>query len=96
MVTADEIPNPAGLALFTRLNGETVQASDTSHLIFDVPALIAYCSTIFDLVPGDVIVTGTPAGARLHPQAAALSQAGRRIEVEIAGIGTLSNDVIDE
>lgn len=96
MVTADEIPNPAGLALFTRLNGETVQASDTSHLIFDVPALIAYCSTIFDLVPGDVIVTGTPAGAGFTRKPPLYLKPGDRIEVEIAGIGTLSNDVIDE
>lgn len=96
MVTADEIPDPSGLTLVTRLNGETVQASDTSRLIFDVPALITYCSTIFDLVPGDVIVTGTPAGAGFTRKPPLYLKPGDRIEVEIARIGTLSNDVIDE
>ncbi|BAF87881.1 fumarylacetoacetate (FAA) hydrolase family protein [Azorhizobium caulinodans ORS 571] len=96
MVTADEIPNPSGLALSTRLNGETVQSSDTSRLIFDVPALIAYCSTIFDLVPGDVIVTGTPGGAGFTRKPPLYLKPGDRVEVEIARIGTLSNDVIDE
>lgn len=96
MVTADDIPAPSGLALSTRLNGETVQSSDTSRLIFDVPALIAYCSTIFDLVPGDVIVTGTPSGAGFTRKPPLYLKPGDRIEVEIARIGTLSNDVIDE
>ncbi|TDT94957.1 2-keto-4-pentenoate hydratase/2-oxohepta-3-ene-1,7-dioic acid hydratase in catechol pathway [Azorhizobium sp. AG788] len=96
MVTADEIPDPSGLALSTRLNGETVQSSDTSRLIFDVPALIDYCSTIFDLVPGDVIVTGTPGGAGFTRKPPLYLKPGDRVEVEIARIGTLSNDVIDE
>ncbi|WP_332117898.1 fumarylacetoacetate hydrolase family protein [Azorhizobium caulinodans] len=96
MVTADDIPDPSGLALSTRLNGETVQSSDTSRLIFDVPALIAYSSSIFDLVPGDVIVTGTPGGAGFTRKPPLYLKPGDRIEVEIARIGTLSNDVIDE
>lgn len=96
MVTADEIPNPSGLALHTRLNGETVQASNTARLIFGVPELIAYCSTIFDLVPGDVLVTGTPAGAGFTRKPPLYLKPGDRIEVEIEGIGTLSNNVIDE
>lgn len=96
MVTTDDIADPSRLSLATRLNGETVQASDTSRLIFDVPALIAYCSTIFDLVPGDVLVTGTPAGAGFTRKPPLYLRPGDRIEVEIGRIGTLSNHVIDE
>lgn len=96
LVTADEIANPSGLALHTRLNGETVQASNTARLIFGVPELIAYCSTIFDLVPGDVLVTGTPAGAGFTRKPPLYLKPGDRIEVEIENIGTLSNNVIDE
>ena len=62
LVTPDEIGDPAKLKLETRVNGEVMQSSDTAMLIFSIPRLIEYSSTIFDLVPGDVIVTGTPAG----------------------------------
>src|SRR5664280_1543973 len=62
LVTTDELPDTTKLKLETRVNGSVVQASDTSHLIFSIPRLINYASEIFDLVPGDVIATGTPAG----------------------------------
>ena len=62
LVTPDEIGDPTRLKLETRVNGNVVQSSDTSMLIFSIPRLIEYSSTIFDLVPGDVIATGTPAG----------------------------------
>jgi hypothetical protein len=60
LVTTDEVPDPTTLKLETRVNGATVQSSDTSHLIFSIPRLISYSSDIFDLMPGDVIATGTP------------------------------------
>jgi len=76
-----------GLAIEGRVNGELRQASDTSRLIFDVPALIAFISGVMTLLPGDVILTGTPAGVGpLVP--------GDVVEVTIAGIGTLRNGVI--
>ena len=79
--------DPSKLAIKTRLNGETRQDSTTADLIFDVPALIAFCSQHMVLEPGDVITTGTPSGvANLTP--------GDVIEIEIEGIGVLRNPVI--
>lgn len=79
--------DPANLQLTTRLNGEVRQSSSTADLIFDVPALIAFCSAHMTLEAGDVISTGTPAGVgNLAP--------GDVVEVEIEGIGVLRNPVI--
>ena len=79
--------DPSDLALTTRLNGEVVQQGRTSQLVHDVPALVAYVSAAFTLLPGDVILTGTPAG--VGPM-----QPGDRVEVEIEGIGTLVNTLV--
>jgi 2-keto-4-pentenoate hydratase/2-oxohepta-3-ene-1,7-dioic acid hydratase in catechol pathway len=76
------------LRLTTRLDGATVQDARTSDLLFDVPTLVAHVSAAFTLLPGDVILTGTPAG--VGPMAA-----GQRVEVEIEGIGVLANPVAD-
>lgn len=77
------------LAIEARVNGELRQSSNTSRLIFDVPFLIEFISGVMTLLPGDVILTGTPAGVGpLVP--------GDVVEVTIAGIGTLSNTVIAE
>ncbi|MOA30881.1 Ureidoglycolate lyase [compost metagenome] len=94
MVTADEIAPGRVLKLETRLNGKVVQSSDTSHLIFSIPTLIAYASTIFTLAPGDVIATGTPAGVGWSKKPPQFMQAGDTVEVEIEGIGTLVNPVV--
>jgi 2-keto-4-pentenoate hydratase/2-oxohepta-3-ene-1,7-dioic acid hydratase in catechol pathway len=94
LVTADEIEPGHPLRLQTRLNGETVQDSHTGHMIFSVPRLIAYASTIFTLVPGDVIATGTPAGVGWSRQPQRFMKAGDMVEVEIEGIGTLRNPVV--
>jgi 2-keto-4-pentenoate hydratase/2-oxohepta-3-ene-1,7-dioic acid hydratase in catechol pathway len=94
MVTADEIAPGRQLKLATRLNGETVQDSHTGHLIFSISKLIAYSSTIFTLVPGDVIVTGTPAGVGWSRKPPRFMQAGDVVEVEIEGIGILRNPVV--
>jgi 2-keto-4-pentenoate hydratase/2-oxohepta-3-ene-1,7-dioic acid hydratase in catechol pathway len=94
MVTADEIEPGAPLRLQTRLNGETVQDSHTGHMIFNVPRLIAYASTIFTLVPGDVIATGTPAGVGWSRKPQRFMKAGDVVEVEIERIGTLRNPVV--
>jgi len=75
------------LALSTRVDGKTVQDSRTSLLIHDVVTLVSYVSSVFTLLPGDVILTGTPAGV-------GRIVAGQRVEVEIEGIGTLSNPVV--
>lgn len=79
--------DPSGLRLTTRLDGEVVQDATTADLVHDVPTLIAYASAAFTLLPGDIILTGTPAG--VGPVAP-----GQRVEVEIEGIGTLSNPFV--
>jgi len=93
MVTADEIAPGRELRLVTRLNGETVQDSHTGHMIFSIPRLIAYASTIFTLVPGDVIATGTPAGVGWSRKPQWFMKPGDVCEVEIEGIGTLVNPI---
>ena len=75
------------LTIVTRLDGEVVQDGTTADMIHDVAELVAYVSQVFTLLPGDVILTGTPAG--VGPVAS-----GQRVEVEIGGIGTLSNPFI--
>ena len=77
----------ADLALETRLDGETKQSGSTRDLIFDIPTLVEHVSAAMTLLPGDVILTGTPAG--VGPMAA-----GQVVEVSIAGLGTLRNPVV--
>ncbi len=96
LVTADEVGDPAALQLETRLNGEIMQKAPTSDLIFDIPALIEYCSTFARLEPGDVIATGTPGGVGAARKPPVWLRDGDTIEVSISGIGTLINKVVDE
>lgn len=96
LVTADEIPDPATMALKTRLNGQEVQNTTADKLITSIPELIAYCSTILPLLPGDVIVTGTPGGVGLKRNPPLFMKAGDTVEVEVSGIGVLRNPVIAE
>lgn len=96
LVSADDIPDPRALTLETRLNGQVMQQASVDDLIFSIPALIEYCSAFTDLLPGDVLVTGTPGGVGAFRQPPVWMKAGDRVEVEIAGIGTLSNPVIDD
>jgi 2-keto-4-pentenoate hydratase/2-oxohepta-3-ene-1,7-dioic acid hydratase in catechol pathway len=93
MVTADEIKPNQQLKLITRLNGKVEQSSHTGHMIFPIAKLIAYASTIFTLVPGDVIATGTPAGVGWSRKPPLFMKAGDICEVEIEGIGTLVNPI---
>jgi 2-keto-4-pentenoate hydratase/2-oxohepta-3-ene-1,7-dioic acid hydratase in catechol pathway len=94
LVTADEIEPGRKLDIQTRLNGEVVQSSDTGNMIFPIPRLINYASTIFTLVPGDVIVTGTPAGVGWSKKPPRFMQPGDVVEVEVEGIGVLRNPVV--
>lgn len=96
MVTADEIEPGRTLKLETRLNGVVVQSSDTSHMIFSVPRLISYASTIFTLVPGDVIVTGTPAGVGFGRKPPQYMKPGDVVEVELECIGVLRNPIVQQ
>lgn len=96
LVTTDEIPDPTQLTLTTRLNGEVVQNAPTDDLIFSVPVIIAYVSAFTPLAPGDVISTGTPGGVGFRRNPPLWMKDGDTIEVEISGIGTLSNPVVNE
>jgi 2-keto-4-pentenoate hydratase/2-oxohepta-3-ene-1,7-dioic acid hydratase in catechol pathway len=96
MATPDEIPDPENLNLDLRINGKTEQSSNTRHLIFKIPTIINYCSTIFDLVPGDVLVTGTPAGVGWSRKPPKFLVPGDIVEVEIEKVGVLRNPVVDE
>lgn len=96
MVTADEIPDPTRLHLQTRLNGQIVQDTDVSLLITSIPRLIAYCSTILPLLPGDVIVSGTPGGVGARRNPPLWMRDGDVCEIEISEIGVLRNPVVNE
>jgi acylpyruvate hydrolase len=97
LVTADELPSlGSGLAIGTRLNGDTVQASNTRNLIFNVAQIIAYLSEAFVLKAGDVIVTGTPAGVGAARTPPLFMREGDVAEVEVEGIGMVRNTVVRE
>ena len=96
MVTSDEIPDPYKLHITTRLNGNVMQDSGTNMMIFDIGAVIEYVSAFAELVPGDVIVTGTPGGVGNARKPPIYMQDGDTAEVEIKGIGTLVNKVVKE
>jgi 2-keto-4-pentenoate hydratase/2-oxohepta-3-ene-1,7-dioic acid hydratase in catechol pathway len=96
IVTADEIGDPAGLALRTTLNGEEVQAAGLADLVFPVPTLVAYLSSFTTLEPGDVVALGTPQGIGFRREPPVYLCAGDRLTVEMVGHVTLINDVVDE
>jgi acylpyruvate hydrolase len=96
LVTRDEIPDPGCLRLTTVLNGQTVQEGYTSDMVFPVPFLVSYVSSLATLEPGDVILTGTPAGIGCNRRPQVFLQAGDRVGVRIEGIGTLANPVVAE
>jgi len=96
LVTTDEIPDPARLQLTTRVNGEVMQQGRLADLLFDVPFLIEYCSTFTELLPGDVIATGTPGGVGAARKPPRWLRDGDVVEVEIPGVGLLRSPVRDE
>lgn len=97
LVTPDELPPGArGLRLETRLNGAVVQSASTDELICDVARLIALMSEAMTLLPGDVIVSGTPSGIGAARKPPLWMKPGDICEVHIEGVGTLSNPIEDE
>lgn len=96
IVTADEIRDPARLDLMTRLNGSEVQRSNTSMMIYSLPDIISYISQFTPLTPGDVIATGTPEGVGARRTPPLWMNKGDVVEVEISGIGILSNPITAE
>ena len=91
MVTKDEIRDPHDLQLTTRLNGTVMQSTKTDDLIYKLPQLISYFSRYYRLEPGDFMTTGSPSGVGFGRNPKVFMKAGDTIEVEIEGIGTLSN-----
>jgi 2-keto-4-pentenoate hydratase/2-oxohepta-3-ene-1,7-dioic acid hydratase in catechol pathway len=96
LVTPDEIPNPNALGIRTLLNGEAVQDWNTNDMIFDVPEIIAFLSGSTTLLPGSVILTGTPHGVGMASTPPRWLKPGDSVSIEIDGIGKLTNPVIQE
>ena len=96
LVTPDEIPNPNALRISTKVNGETLQDCSTGDMIFDVPALIEFLSGSTTLLPGTVILTGTPHGVGMARTPPRWLQPGDTVVVEIEKIGALTNPVVEE
>ncbi|MGB8167088.1 MAG: fumarylacetoacetate hydrolase family protein [Chthoniobacteraceae bacterium] len=96
LVTTDELANPNALAIRTIVSGETLQDCSTSDMIFDVPTIIEFLSASTTLLPGTVILTGTPHGVGMARTPARFLQPGDTVTIEIEGIGSLTNPVIEE
>jgi 2-keto-4-pentenoate hydratase/2-oxohepta-3-ene-1,7-dioic acid hydratase in catechol pathway len=94
LVTADEVPNPHALPIRLRLNGKTMQNSNTEQMVFNVGYLLAYLSQVFTLEPGDLIYTGTPPGVGFARKPPVFLKGGDVVEVEIEGLGVLRNPVV--
>ncbi len=96
IVTADEIPDPHQLDISLTIDGETLQSSNTRELVFKIPDLIEYLSSITPLLPGDVVSTGTPPGVGLGRTPKRWLKPGETVTVTIQGLGSLTNPVAAE
>jgi 2-keto-4-pentenoate hydratase/2-oxohepta-3-ene-1,7-dioic acid hydratase in catechol pathway len=96
LVPVSELGDGSGLAVVQRVNGDVLQDGNTRDLIFPVPFLVAYCSNVFTLEPGDLILTGTPPGVGWARDPKLTLRDGDTVEVEVEGIGVLSNPVRSE
>ncbi len=96
LLTADEVPNPESLSLTTRVNGRVMQEGKLEELIFNIPSLIEYCSTFTELLPGDIIATGTPGGVGAARNPPVWLSDGDVVEVDIGPVGCLQNTVCKE
>jgi 2-keto-4-pentenoate hydratase/2-oxohepta-3-ene-1,7-dioic acid hydratase in catechol pathway len=96
IVTADEIPDPHALELHTWVNGEERQHSNTKHLIFDCFACVETLSTVFTLLPGTVVSTGTPSGVAIAMKPPRYLKVGDVVKIEVEKIGHIEGRVIEE
>jgi 2-keto-4-pentenoate hydratase/2-oxohepta-3-ene-1,7-dioic acid hydratase in catechol pathway len=94
LVTPDEMPAPEAMRVIARLNGQMVQDALASDMIFSIPEIIVYLSTFTTLLPGDVIATGTPGGVGAKRTPPLWMKAGDVVEIEVAGVGILSNPIV--
>ena len=96
LATADEVGDPYGQTLTTRLNGEVMQNASIELMLFRIERLIAYLSTMYPLSPGDVISTGTAGGVGFRRDPPVFLKPGDTVSVEVTGVGTLINSIADE
>jgi len=96
IVTPDEVGDITAQSLTTRVNGNVEQHTPISDMAISIPELIAYASTVTTLKPGDVIATGTPGGVGNHREPRLFITPGSVVDVEISGVGTLSNGAVAE
>jgi 2-keto-4-pentenoate hydratase/2-oxohepta-3-ene-1,7-dioic acid hydratase in catechol pathway len=96
LVTADEIPDPHTLDISLSIGGEMLQNSNTRELIFPIPELVAYISSVVTLEPGDVVSTGTPPGVGMARKPPRWLRPGEEVTVRIAGLGELRNPIVAE
>ena len=94
IVTRDEIPDPHNLRISLALNGQTMQDSNTSYMIFKVPYLVSYLSQSLTLEPGDLISTGTPEGVGAHRTPPVFLRPGDTVSITVERIGTLTNPIV--
>lgn len=94
IVTRDEIPDPHALTLKTSLNGKLMQDAHTSNLIYRIPELIAYFSQWYCFEPGDILTTGSPSGVGFGRKPPVFMKPGDLVEIEVSGVGTLSNPIV--
>jgi len=96
IVTADEIPDPHVLHIGLSIDGERLQNSNTSNMVFKIPELIEYLSSITPLLPGDIVSTGTPPGVGLGRNPKRWLQPGETVTITVEGLGSLTNPVVAE
>ena len=94
LVTADELPNPSGLDMVLKVNGEVRQSTNTDDFVFDVPKLISFLSSLMTLEPGDVVLTGTPGGVGVAMDPPTFLKDGDVVTIEVDKIGILENKVV--
>jgi acylpyruvate hydrolase len=93
LATRDEVPDAGNVRIVTRLNGEVMQDANTDDLVFSVANLIEYYSQFYRFLPGDCITTGSPSGVGFGRNPKVFMKAGDTIEVEVEGVGVLSNPI---
>lgn len=94
LVTRDEVPDPHALRISCSIDGEMLQDSSTSQLVFGIPRLVAELSAVMTLEPGDIVATGTPAGVGLSRTPRRWIKPGERVRVEIERVGVLENPAV--
>lgn len=96
LVTKDEVKDPHDLKVELRVNGRVLQTSNTRELVHNVPQLVAFCSQVFTLEPGDVVATGTPGGLAKDRNPPTYMEPGDVMETEIGDLGLMKNPIVEE